>query len=236
VKPDPGQGPWPGGAAPAFALDEGQLGQLAAMLELLAREPRSPSSVRDPVQAARTHLADSLVALELEPVRAARRLADVGSGAGFPGMPLAVALPHAEVDLIESQRRRCEFLTRMRAAAQVANARVVCTRVEEWREARERYEVVLARALGPQPVVLEYAAPLLAPGGALVDWRGRRSPEQERAAARAAHELGLELQEIRHVLPYEQARDHHLHVFVKLAATPARFPRRPGIARKRPLG
>jgi 16S rRNA (guanine527-N7)-methyltransferase len=95
---------------------------------------------------------------------------------------------------------------------------------------------VLARALAPQPVVLEYAAPLLRLGGRLVDWRGRRVPDEESAARRAGEELGMRLQEIRRVLPFADARDHHLHIWLKAAETPARFPRRPGIARKRPLG
>jgi 16S rRNA (guanine527-N7)-methyltransferase len=84
--------------------------------------------------------------------------------------------------------------------------------------------------------VLEYAAPLLRVGGALVDWRGRRHADEERSATRAAAELGLRLLEIRRVEPYAEARDHHLHIYVKDSPTSARFPRRAGIARKRPLG
>jgi len=95
---------------------------------------------------------------------------------------------------------------------------------------------VLARALGPQPVVLEYAAPLLALGGSLVDWRGRRDRAQEEAGAAAAEELALARVEIRRVEPFEGVTDHHLHLFVKVGSTPERFPRRAGVARKRPLG
>jgi 16S rRNA (guanine527-N7)-methyltransferase len=68
-----------------------------------------------------------------------------------------------------------------------------------------------------------------------VDWRGRRSREEEEAARSAAAQLGLELLEIRRVAPFEGARERHLHVFAKVGETPARFPRRPGVARKRPL-
>ena len=93
---------------------------------------------------------------------------------------------------------------------------------------------MLARALADQAVVLEYAAPLLGLGGSLVDWRGRRAAAQERAAGAAAAELGLELVAFVKVDPFPAARDHHLHVFEKVTETPARFPRRAGIARKRP--
>jgi len=87
--------------------------QLAALLDLLESDEHAPTSVRDATRAARMHLADSLSALDLEPVRAADQIADLGSGAGFPGLALAVALPRAHVSLVESQRRRCEFLERM---------------------------------------------------------------------------------------------------------------------------
>jgi 16S rRNA (guanine527-N7)-methyltransferase len=87
-----------------------------------------------------------------------------------------------------------------------------------------------------QPVVLEYAAPLLRLDGTLVDWRGKRVVAEERAAARAAEELGLALVSIEKVQPFKGARDRHLHLYVKVWETPLKFPRRPGMARKRPLG
>ncbi|HSZ70834.1 MAG TPA: 16S rRNA (guanine(527)-N(7))-methyltransferase RsmG [Solirubrobacteraceae bacterium] len=217
-------------------LSPAQRSQVEALLLALRDDDEAPTTVRDPARAVDVHLGDSLVALELDVVRAATRIADLGSGAGFPGLALAVALPGAEVALVESQRRKCEFLERALAAARIANARVVCSRVEEWREGFDVHDVVLARALAAQAVVLEYAAPLLREGGTLVDWRGRRSGEEERSAAGAAAELGLRLIEIRHVEPYAGAREHHLHLYAKVAPTPPRFPRRPGIARKRPLG
>jgi 16S rRNA (guanine527-N7)-methyltransferase len=217
-------------------LSAGQLEKLAAVLLALERDAHAPTAIRAAEDAARLHVADSLVALELEPVRAARRIADLGSGAGFPGLALAVALPAAHVSLVESQRRRCEFLERVCEQGAVENALVVCARAEEWREGISRNDLVVARALAPQPVVLEYAAPLLRIGGTLVDWRGRRDPRAEDAAARASAVLDMRLVEVRRVIPFEGATDLHLHVFVKEAETPARFPRRAGVASKRPLG
>jgi 16S rRNA (guanine527-N7)-methyltransferase len=209
--------------------------QLNAVLATLESDEHAPTAIRGRDEAARSHVADSLVALELEAVRGASRIADLGSGAGFPGLALAIALPPAEVFLVESQRRKCEFLERICTAAGVENAHVVCSRAEEWSEGAVRNDVVVARALAPQTVVLEYAAPLLRIGGTLVDWRGRRDPSAERAAEQAADLLGLHRQEIRRVTPFEDATDRHLHVFTKTAETPSRFPRRAGMARKRPL-
>ncbi len=206
-----------------------------SVLEVLEADEHAPTAIRAREQALQAHVADSLVALDIEGVSKAGRLADLGSGVGFPGLALAVALPTAEVSLVESQRRKCEFLERALAAGSIENAQVVCSRVEEWQDGVERNDVVVARALAPQPVVLEYAAPLLRMGGVLVDWRGRRDPASEDAAQQASVVLGLRRQEIRRVFPFEQATDHHLHVFVKDDATPARFPRRAGMARKRPL-
>jgi 16S rRNA (guanine527-N7)-methyltransferase len=138
--------------------------------------------------------------------------------------------------MVESQQRKCAFIEAAIARMGLANARVLNTRAELWGEGLEANELVTARALGPQPVVLEYAAPLLALGGHLVDWRGRRDPDEEAAAALAASELGLGPARVVAVQPFPAAEHRHLHVFQKLAPTPERFPRRPGLARKRPLG
>jgi 16S rRNA (guanine527-N7)-methyltransferase len=219
-----------------YGLNGAQVLKFETILCELQRDEHAPTAVSDAEQAVAVHLADSLVALELDVVQQATRLADIGSGAGFPGLALAVALPDTEVSLVESQRRKCEFLERVRGAAEVENARVVLGRAEEWTEGMVRNDVVVARALAAQPVVLEYAAPLLRLGGTLVDWRGRRVAEEEGEAELAAASLGLHRTEIRRVVPFAGARDHHLHVFVKAEETPDRFPRRTGVAQKRPLG
>jgi 16S rRNA (guanine527-N7)-methyltransferase len=219
-----------------YGLGGDQLEQLAAILSELQSDGQAPTTVTEAPVAIDVHLADSLTALEIGEVADAGRIADIGSGAGFPGLALAVALPAAEVSLVESQGRKCRFLERTCAAASVGNARVVSARVEEWHEGISHNDVVVARALAPQPVVLEYAAPLLNPGGILVDWRGRRGVDGEAFARRAAGVLGLRLREIRRTEPYEGAMHHHLHVYEKVAETPPRFPRRVGVARKRPLG
>lgn len=219
-----------------YGLGGGQLAQLSTILDALKNDAYAPTTVIDAHEAVNVHLADSLAALEIAVVREAHRIADIGSGAGFPGLALAVALPSAEVNLVESQRRKCEFLERVCLAAAVENARVVPARAEEWGDGGSHHDLVFARALAAQPVVLEYAAPLLKIGGTLVDWRGKQIPVQEDAAGRAAAMLGLRRTEVCRVVPFEGARDHHLHVFEKVAETPSRFPRRAGIARKRPLG
>jgi len=218
-----------------YGLNEEQRERLAVVLRCLADDDRAPTSVREDEAAVDVHLADSLVALELELLRNASEIADIGAGAGFPGLALAVALADSNVKLVESQARKCGFMERVLDAGGIENAQAVCARVEEWPEGIGAHDVVLARAVAPQPVVLEYAAPLLRLGGALIDWRGRRDAEEERIAGDAAGLLGLERSAIVKVHPYEGVRDHNLHVYLKARETPDRFPRRVGMARKKPL-
>ena len=202
------------------------------------REPDPPTTLRSPEAALERHVADSLAALELAELRGVATIADVGAGAGFPGLALAVALPVARVDLIESAARKCAVIERLAAAAQVPNVRTVAARAEEWAagEGAEAYDAVVVRAVAELAVLVEYAAPLLAVGGVLVAWKGARDPAEEAAGDGAAARLGLELRGITRVEPFAGARDRHLHVYGKLAPTPDGFPRRPGVARKRPLG
>jgi 16S rRNA (guanine527-N7)-methyltransferase len=222
--------------AERYALTTAQCGMLEALLEVLARDGHAPTSPRALESALETHVCDSLCALDFTEMRHARSIADLGSGAGFPGLPLAVALPEAKVSLVESQARKCAFISRAASATGLSNVDVILDRAETWRAGVGTQDVTLARALAPPAVVLEYAAPLLRAGGFLVDWRGGREPGEERSAALAGAELGLQLVEIRRMEPFAGARDHHLHLYEKVRDTPERFPRRPGIARKRPLG
>lgn len=219
-----------------YGLDAAAVPRLEAFARLLIEDPIAPTTIRDPAEVIDDHLADSLVALELREVRSASAIADLGSGAGLPGLPLAIALPAARVDLVESSARKCAFIERAIAASRTSNARAVNTRAEAWNAGFGRMDLVTARALAPPEVVMEYAAPLLAIGGALVVWRGRRDADAEAAGFEAAAKLGLEVAEIRRARPYTGAHARHLYLALKVMETPSRFPRRPGMALKRPLG
>lgn len=218
-----------------YGLPAERVGQLTALLDTLAEDEHAPTTVRDPVAAAGVHIADSLAGLELDVVRSARAVADLGAGAGFPGLPLAVALPEAHVALVESIARKCAFISAAATEASLANVSVVAARAEDWPDGIGQHDLVTARALAPLGVLAEYAAPLLREGGVLVAWKGRRDPDEDAAAARAASLLGLAIDDVVPVFPYVGADHRHLHVLRKIASTPPRFPRRPGMARKRPL-
>jgi 16S rRNA (guanine527-N7)-methyltransferase len=212
---------------------------LAAVLDALAAEPDPHTTVSNPDEAVEIHVADSLSGLEVPEVRAASWIADVGSGAGFPGLVLAVALPRARVDMIESASRKCAVIDRLTHAAGLDNeiVRALPMRAEEraaW-GGRESYDVVTARAVGALPVLVEYAAPLLAPGGVFVAWKGALDEDELERGARAAGEIGLEPDAVVEVKPWPEARDRNLVVYRKVSETPDRFPRRSGMAAKRPL-
>ena len=143
---------------------------------------------------------------------------DVGSGGGTPGIPLAASLPEREVTLLEAERRKTAFLERWKE--ELPSLRVVWGRAEEH---PGRYGVAVAKALAHPPVAAEWCLPLVAEGGAAILWVG---PSAEPArVARAAEQLGAELAE----------SPPGFLVLRKTGPTPPGFPRRPGLARKRPL-
>jgi 16S rRNA (guanine527-N7)-methyltransferase len=205
------------------------------ILDLVAVEPTSITTVRAPEEGVDVHVADALAGLEVPALREARRLADLGAGGGFPGLALAVARPDATVTLVESVGRKCDFLRRAAAAAGLANVEVVNARAESWRAGLGTQDVVTARALAPLNVLAEYAAPLLRDGGVLVAWKAGRDPSEEADGLAAAEVVGLEPREPLRVTPFDDAGERHLYLYLKVRPTPDRFPRREGMARKRPL-
>jgi 16S rRNA (guanine527-N7)-methyltransferase len=211
---------------------------IEAILDLLEREPAPPTAVSDRERAWRIHVADSLAGIEFDELAASRRVADLGSGAGFPGLVVAAAQPQTRVDLIESTGRKCDFLARAASAARLANVEVICDRAETWAAGPggDAYEAVTARAVGRLSTVAELASPLLAEGGALLAWKGRRDQAEEEELRRAIPRTAMEPLEVRRVDPYPGSRHRHIHLIGKRGPTPDDLPRRPGLARKRPFG
>jgi 16S rRNA (guanine527-N7)-methyltransferase len=174
------------------------------------------TSLRDEAEAQRVLLEDSLRGTDIV-ARFDGSIVDVGSGGGVPGIPLAAALPHREVTLLEANGRKCDFLREWAPP----NARVVQGRVEE--QQTDVFGVAVAKALAPPPVAAEWCLPLVRPGGAAVLWIGPSADVEQ--VARVAEQLAAEL----------EAEEDGLLVLRKVRPTPAGFPRRTGVARKRPL-
>jgi 16S rRNA (guanine527-N7)-methyltransferase len=176
------------------------------------------TGIRDPADARRALLDDALRGLPLV-AREDGPVVDVGSGGGTPGIPLAAALPERSVTLLEAERRKCVFLERW--TAELPNLRVAWGRAEE--QPLETYGVAVAKALAEPTVAAEWCLPLVRTGGATILWVGR-SADLNRLAA-AAERLAARVENA----PAGFA------ILRKTEPTPPGFPRRPGIARKRPL-
>jgi 16S rRNA (guanine527-N7)-methyltransferase len=222
---------------PADSLTKAQRRSLETVLELLAQERASVSSVTDD-RAWQVHIVDSLTGLEVPELGAAKRIADLGAGAGFPGLVLAVALPDAQIDLIESVSRKTAFIAQAASAAGLSNAQAVTARAEDLAraEGRESYDVVTARAVGRLSTLAELASPLLKEGGVLVAWKGKRDEGEEAQMTRASESLAMTPESILDVGNRAGSAHRHLHIIRKSAPTPENLPRNPGIAKKRPKG
>jgi len=176
------------------------------------------TALKDPVEARRVLLDDALAGAEL--VRGfAGPIIDVGSGGGTPGIPLAATLPDREVTLLEAERRKADFLEGW--IAELPNLRVIWRRAEE--QPTETFGVAVAKALAPPPVAAEWCLPLVAEGGGVVLWVGPSADIAE--VASVAAKLAGELEEA----------PRGFIVLRKTGPTPPGFPRRPGMAKKRPL-
>ena len=147
------------------------------------------------------------------------RAVDVGSGGGSPGIPLAVALPQLQVTLLEAERRKCEFLERF--ATELPNVEVVWGRAEQ--QPTDAFDVAFAKALAKPPVAVELTLPLVRPGGLVLLWIGESADRE--AVAEAASQLAGAI----------EPSPSGIAVIRKTGRTPPRFPRKPGIAKKRPL-
>lgn len=219
-----------------YELPESVVARFSRLLGMIEAEPASITSVRDPQVAVWRHVDDALAGLCLSEMRTATRLADLGAGAGLPGLVLAIALPDTCVTLVESVERKCRFQRLAAAACGCDNVRVLHSRAESWREGRSTQDLVTARALAPLAVLVEYAAPLLIEGGSLVAWKGAVAKDEAEAGARAAAVVGLKSVEPVLLPPFPNGGGGRtLQRYLKVMPTPERFPRRAGMARKRPL-
>jgi 16S rRNA (guanine527-N7)-methyltransferase len=199
-----------GARALGLELDETQVSKLTAHLDLLDEwgERMNLTAIRERPQQVTKHLLDSLTVV---PWLRGQRIADVGSGAGFPGIPLAIVLPHLQFALIESTGKKCRFLEHVRDTLGLTNVEVVQARAEAYRP-EARFDTVLARAVGPVTDLTRNAGALVAGGGRLLAMKGRY-PEEELTrrlngwkvvAVHPLHVPGLD--EERHLV--ELARSH----------------------------
>lgn len=189
------------------------------------------------------HLWDSLRGIlpVLEPGESrekVEKIIDIGTGAGFPGLPVAIALPRAEVTLLDSTRKKIDFIANLLGDMGIKNAIPLTGRVEDIArkpERRELYDIALIRAVAAPSVCAEYALPLVKKGGLAILYRGDFLPEEERGLEKAAKLLGGKIEAIAPLATPLSKSDRHYLYLRKIAATPDKFPRPVGVPRQKPL-
>ncbi len=182
------------------------------------------------------HFLDSLTPLLTGLIIDRASLIDVGTGAGFPGLPLAIARPDLKVTLLDSQEKRCKFLRFVLDEIKIDNARVLCDRAEiagQQKALREMYDLSVARAVAPTNVLCEYLLPLTKVGGRALFWKGPAVQGELAAAKKAAVKLGGAYEALLD-MPGDNA--HVLAVFKKIQRTSPQYPRKNGIPAHKPLG
>lgn len=224
-------------AAVGVTLTESHTERLTRYLQLIQewRSSARLTAVVDPLEAARVHIADSLLLLRADLADAAM-LIDVGSGAGLPGIPLAIVRPDLRITLLEAESRKAAFLE-MAARELALPIGVMVQRAEDAAHdpaARERFDIVAARAVAPMRVLLELTLPFAAVGGLVVLLKGPSVRRELRATDRANEVLGGgDLALIEGRLAGGEIR--RIVAVRKVSPTPAGFPRRPGVPARNPL-
>ncbi len=220
------------------ALPEGALHRLARYLELLltANRIHNLTAITDAETAWNRHILESLA---LTPaLQSVQSLLDLGSGGGLPGIPLAIALPHLRVTLLEATGKKARFLQETCEALGLNQVSLCAQRAElEGRNpaSREQYDAVTCRAVGSLAEIIELSMPLLKVGGRLLAVKGRRADEEISSAKNAFQLLGCSLLSRTSLLPDDPDNDSVLLILIKKRPTTSRFPRTPGTPKKAPL-
>lgn len=221
-------------------MNPGQLKALSLFeKELLEWNERfNLTAIRDSEEIHSKHFLDSLSCVLALNGNRSGRLIDVGTGAGFPGIPLKIALPQIELTLVESIGKKAEFCRHMVSLLQLDQVTIVQNRVEELGQDplfREKYDWAVARAVANMNTLAEYLLPLLKVGGLAVAQKGESGPLEAHNAEKAIRILGGGLRQLLQVHIPGVAETRYLVVIDKLAATPATYPRRVGIPSKKPI-
>jgi 16S rRNA (guanine527-N7)-methyltransferase len=196
------------------------------------------TAITDPEAIETRHFLDSLSVMLALPFTPGLRVIDVGTGAGFPGLPLRLVYPHIELTLLEATGKKAHFLEHLAERLKLANVRILQQRAEDAGQdvaTREKFDVVLARAVAAMPVLVEYLLPLCKVGGYCVALKGESAAAEAQQAEHALRILGGRVKKILSVELPRVTETHHLVLVEKTAATPPAYPRRPGIPSKRPL-
>ncbi len=225
---------------PALGFSEKQLQDFSGYREMLLdwNKQVNLTAITEPGEVEIKHFLDSLLLRQSPLWTGAGKAADVGSGAGFPGLPLKIADEGFALDMFEASGKRVKFLQELADRLELKDTRSFHLRAEEagrHPDFRESYDWALSRAVAALPVLLEYCLPLLRVGGFMAAYKGPGGREEAEEAKKAAALLGGRLAEVYEAsLPLDQG-ERSILIYEKVAATPKPYPRRPGIPAKQPL-
>ena len=217
-----------------LTLPEDRVDTLCAFARAMVKQNQvmNLTGITEDTAVARLHLLDSLTVLACQDLKG-KRLIDVGCGAGFPGVPLAIACPEAEITLLDSLGKRMKWLESVLPELGI-RAQCVTARAEEAvATCRERYDFATSRAVARLNILLEMTAPYVRVGGAVLAMKGTLAQEELEEAAGAIKKLGLKLEEVRQ-FPIDDT-NHAVIVLRKVAPTPKQYPRRFSKIKQNPL-
>ena len=223
---------------PALGMGEDRIPQLIEFSRLLLEKNQvmNLTAITEPREVATLHLLDSL-ALAAHEELAGKKIIDVGTGAGFPGMPLAIALPGVDMTLLDSLNKRIDFLQEVCNALSLQDITCVHARAEDFAAAhRESYDFAVSRAVAALPVLCELCLPLVKVGGAFLAMKSSRSQEETDQAAKAISLLGGKLERVTDYSIPTTDITHRLLTIRKISPTPKKYPRRFAQIKKQPLG
>ena len=196
------------------------------------------TAIIDPLAVEIRHYLDSLSILKIAPMTAGLSVIDVGTGAGFPGLPLRIVAPSIKLALMEATGKKTQFLEHVCAQLKFNNVKVIHARAEDAGQDpahREQYDLVVARSVAHMPILMEYLLPLCKVGGRVIAMKGESAAKEAQIAETAMRTLGGRLTSITPITLPHVAETHHLMLIDKTVTTPARFPRKPGLPSKNPL-
>lgn len=221
-------------------LSDEQISKFERLTELLLRwnERMNLTAITDPTEIAIKHYLDALTLAPALPPVDGLRLVDVGTGGGFPGLPLAIVFPDVQVTLMDSTAKKLRFIDDVAQSLALQNITSLHARAEDAGQSkrhREAYDIVVARAVARMPVLTEYTLPLCKPGGQVIAMKGTSAFEETAAAAKAITALGGELFAVDEVNLPTLDNPRYLIVIDKINPTPRRFPRKAGMPSRQPI-
>ena len=204
--------------------------------ELLAwNEKFNLTSITNPKEIRLKHFEDSLALLKVIPLTS-QKVIDIGAGAGFPGIPLKIACPKIKLTLVEATRKKVDFLKHIVEILKLKDVDIIWGRAEELgKEKRESFDLAVSRAVARLNVLAEYCLPFVKIGGYFVAYKEEKVEDEVTEAENAVHILGGKLKEIKKVILPNSDITRSLVMIEKVSLTPIKYPRRAGMAKKKPL-